>query len=113
MRKLFLIMACLFMASLACRAMAHPGPLDEDGGHWEKATNTYHWHQDADGKAFNTPVPGGKDHELGQKAPMKAAAWNKKHPKPAKAKKPSKKKKKALAKAVKLEQTGDTSTAQR
>jgi len=114
MRKLFLIMAALLFASLASRALAHPGPLDADGGHWEKATNSYHWHQDADGKAFNTPVPGGHAHELGQKAPVKAAEWNKAHPKPKKAKHPATKKvKKGLAKEAKLEQTGISSTAQR
>jgi hypothetical protein len=109
MRKLFLIMVGLLLASWASRAMAHPGPLDADGGHWEKATNTYHWHQDADGKAFNTPVPGGKEHVLGQKASIKAAEWNKAHPKHKRPKKLDEKKaKKPVAKAAKPEQTGNT-----
>ena len=90
------MLAALAFAAMAARASAHPGALDADGGHWDKATNTYHWHQDAEGKDFNTPVDGGKDHQMGQKAPVKAKEWNKEHKKPSK--KPAKK---GAAKAAK------------
>jgi hypothetical protein len=112
-KKLALMMAFLFVAALAVKGLAHPGALDADGGHWEKATNTYHWHQDADGNKFNTPVEGGKDHKPGQKAPVKAAEWNKTHAAPAaKASKAAKKGDKAAAAPAAASQVKDGASVQ-
>lgn len=42
-RKLFVfVCAVLFLTSIL--ALAHPGSLDDNGGHWDRKNGTYHYH---------------------------------------------------------------------
>jgi len=81
MNKLSMIVAVLFLAACSTQALAHPGALDSDGGHWDNATGTYHFHQDAQGNKFDIPLEAGKGHKPGEKAESTSA----KPAKPAKA----------------------------
>lgn len=42
MKKLILILTIIFACSLC--VCAHPGSLDENGGHWDHSTGEYHYH---------------------------------------------------------------------
>ncbi|MBR1672758.1 MAG: YHYH domain-containing protein, partial [Fretibacterium sp.] len=42
-RRVFI--AVFFVLSLAAVACAHPGKLDENGGHYESRTGKYHYHK--------------------------------------------------------------------
>ena len=42
MKKLIIILVVIFTCSLC--VYAHPGSLDENGGHYNKATGAYHYH---------------------------------------------------------------------
>ena len=46
MKKLIaVILVCIFTLALASTALAHSGGLDQNGGHWDRSTGTYHKHR--------------------------------------------------------------------
>lgn len=46
MKKIIaLILVGIFTLSLASTALAHGGGLDQNGGHWDHRTGTYHKHR--------------------------------------------------------------------
>lgn len=101
MKKLNLILAGMFVLATAAPAFAHPGGLDEDGGHMDAKTGKYHFHKDAKGSKLDTPVEvanhvKGEKYEGGGKV-TKAEAPAAKAPK---AEKKAKKGKKEKAEAV-------------
>lgn len=45
MRKLYLLLLCMaILLSSTLSAFAHSGRTDSSGGHWNRSTNTYHYH---------------------------------------------------------------------
>lgn len=56
MKKLNLILAGMFLLACGTRAMAHPGGLDEDGGHMDSKAGKYHFHKDIKGSKLDSPV---------------------------------------------------------
>ncbi|MEG1575023.1 MAG: YHYH domain-containing protein [Bacteroidales bacterium] len=46
MRKTFAIITLvLALSAMTTMAMAHSGGLDQNGGHWDHKTGTYHYHR--------------------------------------------------------------------
>jgi peptidoglycan hydrolase CwlO-like protein len=44
MKKLFVLLAVLFLFSLTALTIAHPGKTDSKGGHYNRKTGEYHYH---------------------------------------------------------------------
>lgn len=44
-KTVMLLLAVSMLFTLSATAFAHGGGLDQNGGHWDHSTNTYHYHR--------------------------------------------------------------------
>lgn len=98
MKKTLLSLAIALAVATPGFVMAHPGGLDNYGGHTDKSTGKYHFHKDKAGNSLAEPREGVDPDANGGKKEMKeekAPKAEKKAKKAAKAEKVEKAEKKA------------------